>query len=231
MNPIISTVLLILIVIVAWGFVLNVGLPAIEGTKTTLSLSDAEKSMKILGNYIVEVASEGVGATRVFKSTGGEFNAIPEEDSIEFRAETNGIDYFSRVVSGNIMRISGSDVNCYEEDIDNDGVNELILENSFLKIGFQKVSKTSPYQQINTEKNIVFMEEKTKNTVILPVNSSIVINDVESTSLGNGYSEILKSGFNKPLCTVHVFVNSTASYDVYYTLYAGADFVVIDVKV
>ena len=229
MNPILSTALLVLIVILAWGFVLNLGLPAIEKTTASVDMSDAESSMKILGNYIDEVASEGYGSTRIFKMKGGELSVISEENSIEFKTETNAVEYLSRVISGNIIRIAGSDVNCYEEDINNDGTNELILENSFLKIGFQKVSKT-PSQSINTARNIVYMKEKTGNSVILPTNSSIVINDIESTSLGNGYSEILRPGFAKPLCTVHFFVNSTIRYDIYYTLYAGADFLVIDVK-
>jgi hypothetical protein len=57
-----------------------------------------------------------------------------------------------------------------------------------------------------------------------------VIDDNLLTTSGNGYSEISSSGQALPSCQVHFFMNSTVDYDIYYKLYAGADFFVVEVR-
>ena len=123
-----------------------------------------------------------------------------------------------------MMYISGNDVDCYENG-------NITMENSYLKAVFQRVDQSSPLSSINTANNILALEEKTYNTYIYPENTSILIDDDPSTAYGTGYSELSGSGKGLPVCQVHFYVNSSAtSYDVYYILYAGADFLVIDVR-
>ena len=83
---------------------------------------------------------------------------------------------------------------------------------------------------IVTDRLLLQLTEKTNNITTYVGNSSIVINEDPATSVGVGYSEISRSGTNLPLCQVHAFVNMTTDYDVYYKLYAGADFLVIEVR-
>ena len=234
MNPIFSTVLLLAIVIVAWSVVLSIGTPTIESTVTSTDIIETEQTLSYIDNYVREVVKEGSGATRIFKFSVGnnEYETIPGEEVVQFTktAPSALFEYFSRIFIKNIMRIAGADVDCYGADVDGDGSIDLVMENTFLKVGFQKVNKTTPLSSINTTTNIIYMKEKTYNNIVIPVNTSIVIDDDTSTSYGTGYSELLREKKNVPRCVIHFFVNSTVDYDVYYTLYAGADFLVIDIR-
>lgn len=233
MNPIISSALLFMIVVGAWVLILNIGASIIESATASIDIREAERTLSYINNMISEVVDEGSGASRVFKFSGkGEYQSIPEEDIIEYKrfSITPPFDYFSRKFIGNIIRVSGNDVDCYESDVNNDGSTDLVMENSFLLVGFQKIDKTNPLAPIDTKDNILYIKEKTNNISVIPVNSSIVIDEDTSTSYGNGYSELLRKDNDLPRCVAHFFVNSTVSYDIYYELYAGADFLLIEVR-
>ncbi len=224
-NPLLSSVFLFLIFVIAVGIVLNVGLPAVDKATDTAKFSDVLNTMKLIDNAIREVVMEGTGAKRLVKfPSPGEFEVIPQEDAIQFKMQgLQIIEYLSRKITGNIVQIAGSDVSC------TDSAN-LTLENSFLRVDFRKVPETTPHSAINTNDTILAIKEKSSGTIATFANSSIVIDGDATTINGTGYSEILRKGKDMAACTAHVFVNSTADYDVYYTLYAGADFIVADVR-
>jgi len=229
-NPVLSSALLVLIVISLWAVVINIGNMTIASSKVYVNYNQAERILKYIDNIIKEVVLEGNSSVREFHPSSGEFKVIGSENSIETSIVGNVIEYFSRKIEGNLVKIAGADVNCYKGDIDNDGDLDLVMENSFLKAGFQYIEKTNPMSGINTQHNIIYLEEKSYGTIIIPTNSSIVIDDNPTTSYGVGYSEILKEGRSRPVCIVHFFVNASLSYDIYYKLYAGADFLVIDIR-
>jgi hypothetical protein len=168
---------------------------------------------------------EGPGAKSVVKITSpGEFEVVPAEDSVQFKMNNlNLVEYLSRKFAGNLVQIGGSDVSCSD-------AGNLTLENSYLKVDLQKVPKTTPLSVLSTNTSILAIKEKNFNNIVTIVNSSIVINGNTSTSNGTGYSEILRKGRDLPVCAVHFFVNSTVTYDVYYSIYAGADFIVMDIR-
>jgi len=220
------------IVITAVAIVLNVSNPTIELATTDIDVKISEDILHKIDNAINDIVREGTNSTRIvtFMPT-KPIETIPEEDAVQFKASLGIIDYFSRIFKDNLVYIAGNDVNCREEDMNMDGVADLVLENTFIKAGFQKINKTSPLSSINTTSNIVQIMEKTGSTLISPVNSSIIIDDNQTTARGVGYSELLKPGKDLPVCTAHFFVNSTSvSYDVFYRLYAGADFLAVEVR-
>lgn len=225
-NPILSSVLVFLTVIIAAAIVINIGNEAIESSKQTSSIRDAQNAMFILDNAIKEVSAEGIGAKRSVRiSYPGRFEAIPEEDTAQFEAESGLrlFEYLSREFKGNFARISGGDVSC-----DDNG--NLTMENTFLKLQLRNIPRASPMAGINTTEILISLTEKSNNTEAIFSNSSIAVDDNPATANGTGYSEISKKGKFLPFCQAHAFVNSTKSYDIYYRLYAGADFIVIDVK-
>ncbi len=216
-----SMIFVIAIFVASLALVLSAGLPVLDMSMKSAEFNDAVEAMKTIDNYLKEVSSEGEGSERVLKITSpGEFVAEPEDDSIQFAIEAAIIDYFSRKKEGNLLYIAGSDVNCYDNG-------NLTMENTFIRAVFQKVARNST-DSLDTSNNILLIEEKNGNTLIYISNSSIMIDD--SHAVGTGYSEILKGGYNRPQCRVHFFVNSTVSYDIFYTLYSGADFIVVDVR-
>ena len=228
MNPLFGILIVVLIVFIAIALVLSFSTPLVESSQETITFKDAESAMKNLDSLIFEMSKEGTGATRTTKlNFQGAMTVIPEEDAVqyEFSETLPFIDSFSRILEGNLMIISGNDVSCSTQT-------NLVMENNYLRAEFQNIPKATPHSSINTENNIKLLKEKSfNNTEIIPVNSSIIIDQDFTTGNGTGYSEILKEGTSLPSCIVHVFVNSTnADYDAYYTLYAGADFVVLEVR-
>jgi len=235
MNTMVSFALLVVIVILAIGIVSAIIIPLVNNMIVSSEIQGAESEIKSIDNVIRNVIREGAGVARAFSFSGPyKIDVFPEEDAIQFRRDIdiNLFEYFSRSIAKNMAYIAGADVSCYEQDADSNGTTDLVLENTYVKFAFQKVPKASPLSSIDTKNNVVLMQEKTYNTIIYPSNSSVVINDNVTTSFGTGYSEILRSGLNVPECTVHFYINSGegTDYDIYYKLYAGADFLVIDVR-
>jgi len=224
-NPVFSAVFLVLVFVIGAGIVLTVGLPSIDQATSVSKFNDAMSMVKILDNAIREVVSEGPGTKRLVKFfSPGEFEVVPQEESIQFKMQgPEIIEHLSRKVIGNIVQIGGSDVTC------SDTVN-LTMENSFVRVEIRNVAETTPNSAINTNETLMAIKEKLSGTTITLVNSSVVIDGDTTTTNGTGFSRLLRKGNGLPSCTAHVFVNSTADYDVYYTLYAGADFLVVDVR-
>ncbi|MBS3053872.1 MAG: hypothetical protein J4469_05210 [Candidatus Aenigmarchaeota archaeon] len=227
MEQLLTVMILTAVIITAIGLVVSVSNPLIESSKETASMRDAEYLIKLIDDSVREVVKEGTNSRRMLNiRSAGEVETLPEEDAIQigFSSRAGLADYLTRLLKGNILFIAGNDVSC-------SNLTNITMENTFINVTFKKTQRTSPLAQINTTENIVSMHEKTGNTRVSFVNSSIIINDNQSTSRGTGYSELLRSGKSMPSCTTHFFVNNSAiEYDIYYTLYAGADFLTIDVR-
>lgn len=223
MNNIISFILIVLISVAGISIVLVAGMPLIDSMQKSSELQDAKRFMGDLDAAIRDVSAEGSGSTRIIRSSDGHYAVYSSDNSIEYSQDASA--EASRKYDGNLLTINGNDVDCYESDINSDGNTELVMENSLLRAAFSKVNSS-----YDNSGNIILMTSKTTNIVIRPSNSSIVIDSDSATSSGAGYSEILRIGADMPSCTVHFFMNSTVDYDTYYTLYSGADFIVIRVE-
>lgn len=231
MDSIISVVVLLVIVVIAIGIALSIGKPVIDSTIKTSDIKNAEDDIHTIDNYIRTVAREGRDSVRIFKfSSPKDFKSIPGEDAIQFSTQSpvQLVEYLTRTISGDLLYVSGNNVNCQQVDGDGDGTIDLVAENDKIKAVFRKV----PSGALRTHLLITRITDKTNNVTAYIGNSSILINDDASTSTGtSGYTEISNGGLNLPLCQIHAFVNSTTlDYDIYYKLYAGADFIVMEVR-
>ncbi len=226
MNVYLSMVLLFLIVVIAIGMVLGIGTPLISAATDAAVVREVENSMKFIDHAIKEVAQEGEGSVRYLEITvPGEIEIIPEEDALQYKIITSAglFEHFTRRSSGNLFYISGADVDCGDTD-------NITLVNTYVNVTLNKIPFEEPLSSINTADNIISVKDMITGMEVEISNSSIVINNNETSSYGNGYSELSRKGSQLPYCRAHFYVNSTyATYDVYYTLYSGADFVVVDV--
>lgn len=231
LNSIISFVIVVLIATVATSLVLTASRDTIDTATGTTEIKDAEGVLRMLDNAILEVVSEGNGSSRLVEiSTVGSFRVLPDEDAIEYETQdATGFEYLSRVFQRNIAYVAGNDVSCESKDADGDGDDDLVLENTFIRAVFNAVNKTANGTQINTTNNIISITEKKDSDTVIFSDSSVFIDG--SSSVGTGYSEIQKADTQMPVCTAHFFVNSTVDYDVFYRLYAGADFITAEVRV
>lgn len=227
MEQLLTVMILTAVIITAIGLVVSISNPLIEASKETVSMRDAEYLIKLIDDNVREVVKEGTNSRRTINiQSTGEVETLPEEDAIQigFSSRAGLADYLTRFLKGNILFIAGNDVSC-------SNLTNITMENTYINVTFKKTQRASPLTQINTTENIISIHEKTGNTRVSFVNSSIIINDNQSTARGTGYSELLRTGKSLPSCTTHFFVNNSAiEYDVYYILYAGADFLTIDVR-
>lgn len=233
-SLIVSVVMVFLIVIIALAIVLEFGKPIIDSATSSSEVRNAETTLKFLDSYIREVTREGNGSVRVYSFVAQkDFLVIPGENAVEFKTDvdTSLFEYHTRSQKDNTFYIAGADVNCEESDGNGDGVMDLVIENSLIKAVFNKTARASPYNSIDTTTALLQVTEKTRSTTITFENSSVQIDSNSTSAAGTGFSELMSTGKNKPFCTVHFFVNSTAvDYDLYYRLYAGADFLTVFVR-
>src|SRR3989338_5364164 len=223
MDSLIGYVLIVAIVVAGVGLVLVVGTPVIDNVKAGLEFKNSEDFMLQFDKAVREVAKEGEGSSRILRSSDGSFQVSSQEDSVEFSQRSGVFDYLTRKLSGNLIFIAGSDVSCYESDANNDGKEDLVMENSYIKAALNMVNGS-----YSTQTNIVMI--KNRNFTIFPTDSSIMIDGNPSTSSGEGFSYIQRPGKELPKCRVHYAMNSTLDYDIYYTLYSGADFITVEVR-
>lgn len=230
-NVVLTAVLVVLLAISAMALSLVLGFPILTSGITTREVRDAESDLRALDNLIREVAGEGEGAARRFNyNSPSQFRAIASDDAIEFSAQVDveAYDYLSRTQSGNVIFINGHDVDCREADDNGDGTTDLVLENQLVKFVFNRTQRITPHSSIDTTLSILSITDKTNSVTVNPVNASVRIDG--SSNNGTGFSEILDAGKGKPSCAAHFFINATRSYDIFYRLYTGADFAVMEVR-
>jgi len=219
----ISWVIVLVIVITGITLVLTSGLPVIETSRSSLALAEAEQFFGMLDSSIREVAQEGIGSSRLVRVPIGEYALI--DNGAEFRTIGSELEPLSRRIVGNIALFGGSDVTCQPESFG--GTPAYRLENTFIKAYLRSGNGT-----INTQDNILTIQSKYNNLTITPSDSSIIIDGLSTSSSGTGFTELRRQGSGMPLCRVRYFVNSTAgkTYDIFYTLYNGADFLQVEIR-
>ncbi len=225
-NPLLSSSFIVLFVFAGIIIVITTLKPMIGESQSILQLTESEQKIKTIENYIEEIRTEPIGAKRriEFENIMPKIFIDSKADEIytEHRIKGESIAYGSRKEEGNFIRIGGNDVSC------SDVGSFFKMENSHIRVYIQDVN-CSTAGCLDTSLNIKNITQKDKDVTISFVNSSVVLNNDYSTATGTGYSQLLRAGTDLPLCTVHFSVNSTKDYDIFYTLYAGADF--LDIRI
>ncbi len=223
MDSIISIGAMILITVASFAIVISVGTPLIEKSIDSVKFSETISLMKRMDNYVNEVSSEGAGSSRIlkFRTDVKNFRVSSVDNSVEvdMATQANLIDYYSRSIDGNMLKVSGNDMECLNNS------DTIKMQNSYISVVFRH---TPTLASMNTATLIANITEKRTGRTIVFSDSSIVIDDNDATRYGLGYTELSSSG--RALCRAHAYVNSTVNYDIYYTLYAGADFLDIEVR-
>ncbi len=224
MDSLVSTAILVLVAVTSFAIVISIGMPLVDKALDSVKVDEAVSFFRYAENYINDITTDGSGSVRSlkFRTSSGGFDVSSRDDSISMEIDTGAklMDDYSRSLSGNFLKISGNDVSCSNET-------NITMENSYIKFVLRSAA---PLSAINTSNIIINITEKRSGKTITPSDSSITIDSMAETSHGIGFAELTKSGNSLPLCTVHAYINSTLNYDIYYTLYAGADFLSIEVR-
>ena len=229
MNPLFSIMIMTLFIITAVSMVISMGNPIIEKAKAAAAIGDARSEMVKINDAVMGTVSEGNGSSRKV-SMGyfdGEFVAMDSDDSIRYSMTGPVLsEYLSRSYSNGFYTISGNDVDCYESG------GFIVMENSRIAFYFKMTGSPESPAAIDTSLHLNRTLQKESGVMLMFSNTSISIDDSTATIGGTGYSELLEEGVDMPVCISHFHVSpaSAAPYDVYYILFAGADYIIGEVS-
>ncbi len=225
MNQLITMVMVLFIGVIGIGIVLSIGNPTIKTFVAGGSVDEAKNILGIIDNAIMQVSEEGADSSRLvsFYSNVDGFETLPDENAIQFDVLGNFMDYGSRNI-GRTMVIAGDEVDCYISDVNGDDIDDIVMENDKIMIGF-KISDGVR----DISEDILFVKNKLLNITVHVLGLKIDMSGTDVNS-GTGKIELLTTGKSLPLCkTVSSIDTGDISYSVIYTLYTGADFIVVDV--
>ena len=235
LSPIVTYVLITAIVVAAITLVLTFALPLIQKAQEVATYQQALEILKTIDLAVKEVASEGIGALRKvdLRFDKGEFRIEKATDSIIYKLDSKAKilepGYYSK--RGNLEISAGADAIAKEYDFDNDGNEEIVLENSFIKVVLKKIGSETTWQPINTSELLEYFVLKTTNQNLTIFDSKIELDDFSTSSYGNGYSKALKPNVYSSQAKALVHVNSSLiEYDILYTLPAYADYLIVEIQ-
>ena len=235
-SELISILIIVLISFTGIGIALLVGNPVIDRAKESAVVNEAIENMKILDNLIREVASEGRGSFRTvqLKISGGEYKIDQKTNSIEFTdvIKSGIITSGTFIKEGNVFIAAGTNAKATTYDLDLDGTTDMVLENEIMRVAL--LNNATNGNGINTSKAVKFFNLKSTDGNISINDSSVIIENLTTSYYGTGFTELVKTGDNLPVAQAIIHVNISApsnlTYDIVYTLRAGADFLIVKVQ-
>ncbi len=223
---------------------LTVGLPAIENMQSAASIRQAQNFMNRLDSNVQQVVSEGEGSTRTMDVNFDRGKLYFDNDTssliYELRTDADVISPQSSRRTGNIILSSNADVEVYPAEVNSSGVFEVseeeancwMMDNDRVQACINKVGGPDDYQPINTSELLKHYKLVDGAQKELEGNLTVELNEIESTSYGEGYTEPRNTGDFIGTGQVKATVASDYgfTYDVIFRLPTGADFLKIDVQ-
>ena len=226
MNPLASTLFIVLFVITAMGLVLSIGLPTLERAKATMEFREVERMLLQLDSIVKQVASGEMGRMREVALTFGEGSIDVREESDTITYKLWGIplfDYLTRKARDNVFYITGNDVSCSKSG------QGIIMQNSYLTIYLKQYGSRESPTEIDSSNVILGMENRLVGKGVFFSNSSILVDGMLVN--GTGYLDLATEGDNMPFCVAKLHFDQSSvgdDIDFLYVLFAGADFLVIE---
>ena len=205
-----------------------------EREESYQSLNRAKEIMSIVDTIIREMGYEAPGAKRVLllEIEEGVFTISGKDNTFRYRIDTPAQIYEPGTVleEGNIKIIAGTGVDAYEDDVDNNGTDDLVLENNAVLFAMKKLGNSSNNVFINTTEIVVLIKNKKFDVAVTP-RTKLEIERQDNSSYGYGYTELISPGYHLSEGGIRLVMNSIAgiNYDAIFTLGAEQDFVEVRV--
>jgi len=141
--------------------------------------------MNSLDATIRQLVSESKGSVREFQFSlpRGTLKVSGVMDEIIYTfGNAKFLDSSIRYKENNLIIEKGPFVSAYTKDIDNDGINDLVLENDRVLFAIESRGSKDNYEQIDMKQIVTMIKEKTTDAIFLP-SAYILINDDPSSSI------------------------------------------------
>lgn len=229
---------IVVIVVISGTIVVNIANSFMEEGRSKERFDLARDVLTSADSVIRELSTEAPGAIRVLKVEGiegGELVVSGKSNTIKYtlllprQVFQEGL----RFQEGNLLIVSGPNVEAYEADIDGDGNTDLVLENRAVLFAVKKLGSPGSHVAINTTNVIVQMREKRTAVNVTTPLSLIAINELANTTAGTGWTEFTRNESFLQSNSIRVVMNNTdarISYIAEFSLNGASDFVELEVK-
>lgn len=215
---------------------LTIGVPAIENMQDAASIQKAENFMRQVDSSVQEVVSEGEGSTRTLTTNFDRgrlyFDNSTKSLVYELQTDASVISPQATRTSGNVVLSSNADVSVSNTSVN--GVSCYMMENKYIKACIKNVGSQSNQKSINSSNLLVLYEFKNPDGTNKNLNGNLTVklNQIDSTSYGTGYTTATETGdfigTGEVVATIASDYGFT--YDVYFRLPTGSDFIKVDVQ-
>lgn len=230
-SSLISAVMVILISVVGIAVVLSIGLPLIDRFGDAALVGEANRNILALDNLIREAASESVGVVKgaQLDVNGGVYRVNTEAGSLDFDTVLK-----SDIISKGTFRKEGNlRTSVVGSASATQNSTHLKIANEILEVVFNRTGNSTSFDGINTSSIIRSIVLKDSSTTLVPIDTSITVGGVRNSSWGLGYSGLVREGEVLPQAEVRAHVRSNLTnteYDVFYSLPASSDFMLVSVR-
>ena len=229
--------IIVLIIITSGVIIVNIANSMIEEGKSRERFDLAREGLTSIDSVIRELGTEAPGAMRVVRVEGiegSQFVVSGKTDTIRYTLLLPKLIFQEGYTyqEGNLLILSGPNVHSYEQDVDGDGSNDLVMENNAVLFAMKKLGTPGSHATINTTNLIVQMREKRTAVNVTPI-SLIAINDQHNSTYGTGWIEFARNESYLTTNSIRVVMNNTAagiSYIAEFSLAGANDFVEMQVK-
>ena len=222
----VSAVLYTMVAAVSIAFILQAGLPLVEGMRDRSVFNKMKNQMLVLDQYIEQVASEGRGSQRFVPFEIAQGNMLIDDTGLRWEMETRTriVEPRSSYRLGNLMISANSDVTSREFS------DHYVLENSHIRVTFLKNGTSDEFVELDTSNLITEITIKENNLTISPEFNFMVADDPDSTT-GMGYTTLSRTGVLLGSASFIAHMETSAfSYELHITLDGEADFIRTEVK-
>lgn len=222
----VSAVLYTMVAAVSIAFILQAGLPLIEGMRDRSVFNRMKNQMMVLDQYIEQVASEGRGSQRFVPFEIAQGNMLIDDDGLRWEMETRTriVEPRSSYRLGNLMISANSDVSSREFS------DYYVLENNHIRVKFLKNGTPDEYAVLDTSNLVTEITIKENNITISPEFNFMVADDPDSTT-GVGYTTLSRTGMLLGSASFIAYMETSSfSYELHITLDGEADFIRTEVK-
>jgi hypothetical protein len=222
----VSAVLYTLVAAVSIAFILQAGMPLIEGMRDRSVFTKMKNQMLVLDQHIEQVASEGRGSQRFVPFEIAQGDVVMDDAGFrwEMDTETKIVEPRSSYKVGNLIISANSDVSAEEY------TDYYLLKNSQIEVKFLKNGTSASPANLTTSELVQSITILDTNTTITPSFNFKVAGDDASMS-GEGYTSLSAKGtlLGSASYIAHMSTSSY-KYDLFITLDGEADFIRAEIK-
>ncbi len=222
----VSAVLYTMVAAISIAFILQAGIPLVEGMRDRSVFNRMQNQMLALDEVVDQIASEGRGSQRSIPFEISQGDLVMDDGGFrwEMTTGTRIVEPRSSYRVGNLQISANSDVEAYEYQ------DHYILENSNIRVRLLKAGTSSDRVMLNTSDVVEEITILETNETVEP-DFEFKIADDDSSKEGEAFTSLSRTG-RRLGSSSHITSVRTEDYDydLYITLDGEADFIRADIR-